>query len=203
VPVEKVPDIERICRVPIQGWINQGFITATPGNMIDMRAVTDRIKWAAEMFDVIEVAYDPAGNMRVVAADLYDNDGITCVEVPQNFMTLSQPTKQLLGLISGQKAKARQSASVQLARWLSAAPVRPKRQLSALKARTPKKLKKNRWGSSLRGHLESRPYRRTKHGPLHRPAEYRLSAPSPRPKQQTSIFRGARECTQGIPARPS
>jgi phage terminase large subunit-like protein len=105
VPVEKVPDIERICRVPIQGWINQGFITATPGNMIDMRAVTDRIKWAAEMFDVIEVAYDPAGNMRVVAADLYDNDGITCVEVPQNFMTLSQPTKQLLGLILDRKLR--------------------------------------------------------------------------------------------------
>jgi phage terminase large subunit-like protein len=43
--------------------------------------------------------------MRVVAGDLNDNYGIKCLEVPQNFMTLSQPTKHLLGAYLDQKIR--------------------------------------------------------------------------------------------------
>src|SRR5450432_1061777 len=43
VPKENVPRLERVCRVPYATWLEQGFVTATPGNTIDQRAVLERI----------------------------------------------------------------------------------------------------------------------------------------------------------------
>ena len=34
-PAAKVPELERVCRMPFPTWIRQGFIEATPGNSID------------------------------------------------------------------------------------------------------------------------------------------------------------------------
>src|SRR5205814_2221668 len=58
MPQGRVPALQRICRVPYDSWIEQKFITATPGNAIDLRAVLDRIRWGREIFDLREVPYD-------------------------------------------------------------------------------------------------------------------------------------------------
>jgi len=94
MPKERVAFLERVCRVPFSKWIDQGFITATDGGAIDLRSVVNRIKWATNRFAVAEVAYDRL-NFRAQAMDL-EEDGITCAEVPQNFLGLSAATKFLL-----------------------------------------------------------------------------------------------------------
>jgi phage terminase large subunit-like protein len=58
MPRERVPELERICRVPFSDWIRRGFIEATPGNAIDLRAIKERLRWGKEMFELREVAYD-------------------------------------------------------------------------------------------------------------------------------------------------
>lgn len=103
VPVERVPQIERICRIPLQSWINRGFVIATPGNAIDLRSVKDRIRWGAEMFELRELAYDRC-NFRTEAMELLD-EGITTVEVQQSFMQLSYPTKFLLSAYVDQRIR--------------------------------------------------------------------------------------------------
>ena len=45
MPKDRVHELERVCRVPYATWIEQGFIEATPGNAIDLRAVKRRIRW--------------------------------------------------------------------------------------------------------------------------------------------------------------
>ena len=100
---DRVPALERICRVPYSSWIKQGFITATPGNAIDLRAVLDRIRWGREMFDLKEVPYDRL-NFRTEALNLID-DGIIATEVPQSFMQLSYATKFLLSAYGDQKIR--------------------------------------------------------------------------------------------------
>ena len=95
MPKERVPELERICRVPFADWIRRGFIQATPGNAIDLRAVKDRIRWGREMFELRELAYDRL-NFRTEAMSLLDEDGIQAVEVQQTFLHLSPPTKFLL-----------------------------------------------------------------------------------------------------------
>src|SRR5687768_2599805 len=46
-------------RVPYDLWAAQGFIEATPGNVVDYSAVEARIRADAALFDVKEIAYDP------------------------------------------------------------------------------------------------------------------------------------------------
>ena len=48
MPKDRVRGLERVCRVPYSTWIEQGFIEATDGNAIDLRAVMDRIRWGSE-----------------------------------------------------------------------------------------------------------------------------------------------------------
>jgi len=103
MPQERIEPLERICRVPFSTWIRQGFITATPGEMVDQRAVLDRIRWGRQMFDLREVPYDRY-NFRSEALNLVD-EGIQAVEVNQTFLFLSHATKFLLGAYVDQKIR--------------------------------------------------------------------------------------------------
>ena len=103
MPQERVPELERICRVPYSTWIQQGFIECTSGNVIDQRAVMDRIRWGQERFDLQEVPFDRF-NFRSEAMNLA-SEGILTVEIQQTFMHLSHPTKFLLGAYLDQKIR--------------------------------------------------------------------------------------------------
>lgn len=103
VPQERVPELERICRLPFSDWIERGFVEATPGNGIDLRAVKDRIRWGRQMFELRELAFDRC-NFRTEAMELLD-EGIEAVEVQQNFMQLGYPTKFILAQYLDQKIR--------------------------------------------------------------------------------------------------
>jgi phage terminase large subunit-like protein len=94
MPRERVPELERVCRVPYADWIRRGFIEATPGNAIDMRAVKRRLHWGREMFELLEADYDRV-NFRTQAMELID-EGIETVGINQTFLHLTHPTKFLL-----------------------------------------------------------------------------------------------------------
>lgn len=100
---ERVVELERVCRVAYSTWIDQGFISATPGNAIDLRAVLERIRWGRQMFELREVPFDRF-NFRTEAMNLID-DGIEAVEVQQGFAHLSSPTKFLLSTYLDQKIR--------------------------------------------------------------------------------------------------
>lgn len=103
VPEERVPELERVCHQPFTDWIDRGFVEATPGNAIDLRAVKDRIRWARQMFDMREMAYDRC-NFRSEAMELVD-EGIEAIEVPQNYMQLGYPTKFILSMYMDRKLR--------------------------------------------------------------------------------------------------
>jgi phage terminase large subunit-like protein len=100
---DRVPALERVCRVPFSAWIKQNFIEGTPGNSIDLRAVLKRIHWGREMFDLREVPYDRL-NFRTEALNLLD-EGIAATEVQQSFLYLSYPTKFLLSAYGDKKIR--------------------------------------------------------------------------------------------------
>lgn len=94
MPQSRVPNLARVCRMPFQSWIARGFLTGTEGNAIDLNSVLARIRWGRDKFDLREVPYDRM-NFRTEAMNLA-TDGITPVEVQQNFNNLSYPTKFLI-----------------------------------------------------------------------------------------------------------
>jgi phage terminase large subunit-like protein len=103
VPEERVPELERICRLPFADWVEKGFVIATPGNAIDLREVKDKIRWGKGMFDLQDLAFDRC-NFRTEAMELND-EGINAIEVQQNFMQLSYPTKFILAAYLDQKIR--------------------------------------------------------------------------------------------------
>ena len=103
MPKENLMHLERVCRAPYSHWVEQGFITATPGNVIDQRAVVERIRWGRQMFGLQEVPYDRF-NFRSEAMNLID-EGIQAVEIQQSFSHLSHPTKFLLGAYLDRKIR--------------------------------------------------------------------------------------------------
>jgi len=76
-------------KVPYDLWISQGWITATPGAVVDYRFVAAYIK--LQGYKIKEICFDPY-NCSQFAQELQD-DGFLCVEIRQGIPTLSEPTK--------------------------------------------------------------------------------------------------------------
>ncbi len=97
VPAENAEERSRRDRVPYMTWIKQGYIDATEGNVIDYKAIKQKLMMLANIFDIQEVAFDRWG-MTQLSQELSD-EGFTMVPFGQGFASMSAPTKELLGLI--------------------------------------------------------------------------------------------------------
>lgn len=87
--------------VPYPTWAEAGFITPTPGNVVDFRAVEDTIRDLCERFDVREIAFDPH-----LARNMLNNlleDGLPAVEMRQGWVTMAPAVKELERAIVGRR----------------------------------------------------------------------------------------------------
>lgn len=116
-PTEEIPKYVAICRfympednvgrrvkedrVPYDVWIREGFITATPGNVVDYDWIKGDILRDAKTFEIRELAFDPY-NATQTAIQL-KNEGITTVEFRQGFLSMSEPTKELMKIVLQKK----------------------------------------------------------------------------------------------------
>jgi phage terminase large subunit-like protein len=89
--------------VPYPTWAEQGYIEPTPGNVVDFRAVEDRIRSICAKYDVQEIAFDPH-LARNTLNNLLD-DGYPAVEMRQGWMTMAPAIKELEHAILGRKIK--------------------------------------------------------------------------------------------------
>jgi phage terminase large subunit-like protein len=87
--------------VPLQRWVDEGFLELSRGAVIDYHDIQDRLEWGARMFDLREICWDP-WNSRQVSVEMVEK-GYPCIEVRQNFSTLSEATKGTLALIAQKK----------------------------------------------------------------------------------------------------
>jgi phage terminase large subunit-like protein len=80
-------------KVPYDLWIKQGWLTATPGAVVDYKFVQAHIERQAEKngWIIKEICFDPY-NATQLSQDMM-NDGFVCVEIRQGYQTLSEPTK--------------------------------------------------------------------------------------------------------------
>jgi phage terminase large subunit-like protein len=97
VPEENLRKRAERDRVPYDLWTRQGFIEATPGNVVDYGAIEQRILADAALFQVREIAYDP-WNATHIALRLQDN-GAAVVGFGQRFRSMATPTRELEKLI--------------------------------------------------------------------------------------------------------
>lgn len=101
IPADNIEKRVKKDGVPYDEWVRQGFVIATPGNVIDYQFIEDTIDQYAKEFEIEEIAYDP-WNATMLTQRLAEN-GMTMVEVRQGFASMSAPTKQLETLILQKK----------------------------------------------------------------------------------------------------
>lgn len=80
-----------------QGWVEQQYLTQTPGNMIDLEQIQEDLLKDAEKIQLQEVGKDPYGGQQL-GANLQKED-IEVVDVPQRVNHLSEPMKDISALI--------------------------------------------------------------------------------------------------------
>jgi phage terminase large subunit-like protein len=80
-------------RVPYDEWVRAGWLEATPGNVVDYRAIHARILELGRRYAIREIAFDP-WRARQIAAQL-QADGVPMVELPQTLAHLSPAAREL------------------------------------------------------------------------------------------------------------
>lgn len=101
IPEDSMLERSRRDRVPYDVWVRQGFITATPGNVIDYSWIFAQIDEDAQSYDLQEIAFDRWGATRIIQA--IEEKGLTCVQFGQGFVSMNPPMKELEKLILSRK----------------------------------------------------------------------------------------------------
>lgn len=99
VPQDRVGDLERQLQVPIARWIDEGWITATEGNVIDYAAVREVALADCRTVNIRRLSYDRmfAGQMvQEIDAELR---GVEVVPVAQTYLGQSPSLKELWRLL--------------------------------------------------------------------------------------------------------
>jgi len=105
---------ERIERdhVPYDQWEKAGGLIVTEGNVIDYGVVKEKILEIKKFFKVLEICADRAFAAMLIQE--LEKDGLKCVDVPQTFMSLTNPLNETERLLKEKKLTHENNA---VARW--------------------------------------------------------------------------------------
>jgi phage terminase large subunit-like protein len=83
IPRDNIQDRSNVEADNYRIWLEQGFITATPGSAVEFDAITAKVKELSQIIKIRQIAYDPrfAEHLR---QDL-EKEGFECVESPQGY----------------------------------------------------------------------------------------------------------------------
>jgi len=98
LPGDNIVALERRHGLPYRVWAEQGFITLTPGNVIDYGFLRGDVCAQVASGDCAGLWLDPY-NATKLGLELRDQDGVNVQFVRQGFLSLSPPTKELLRLV--------------------------------------------------------------------------------------------------------
>lgn len=87
--------------VHYQKWVEQGYIEATPGNVIDYEYIFEQIEQDLDTFDIDQIAFDRWGAARVV--QVLESKGATMVQFGQGFASMNPPMKELERVVLSKK----------------------------------------------------------------------------------------------------
>lgn len=93
IPEDRMREKIKVDKVRYDLWKEQGFLTATPGTVINYHYVEQYILNLIQEYHLqpIEICYDKWNAMHL--AQSLENKGFTTVEIPQRISNLSLPTK--------------------------------------------------------------------------------------------------------------
>jgi phage terminase large subunit-like protein len=120
-PEETIMRRSKEDRVPYDAWVRDGWMVATPGNVVDYSFPIAEVEAFAKRYTIDELAYDP-WNATATATAIQDKDpSLVLVEFGQGFKSMSEPTKELEKLvIANQIGHATSKGVHPVMRWMVA-----------------------------------------------------------------------------------
>ena len=117
MPKDRVAEAEKRDRLPYSRWVQEGWITATDGDVIDHGKIREWVLDFASKHTVEQIVVDVSGATQL-AVEL-QGEGLPVKEYPQGFRAMSSPTKRLEAIVlerklrhGGNPALAAQAAAV-------------------------------------------------------------------------------------------
>ena len=113
IPEDTMREHERKDRVPYSEWVRRGFITATPGNVIDYSWIQHQLEEDRKIYNIKELAFDRWGAAKLMT-DLQEIDFVIdpkqagtgrplLVPFGQGYASMSAPTKELMNIVLSKK----------------------------------------------------------------------------------------------------
>lgn len=96
-PEETIVRRSRQDRVPYDAWAREGWITPTPGGVVDYRFLRAELESLSRRFEIVEVAYD-RWNATETKNEL-EEKGFTMVEFGQGYASMNLPSKKFETLV--------------------------------------------------------------------------------------------------------
>lgn len=103
--------------VPYDAWVRDGWMIATPGNVVDYTFPIAAVKEFGRLYSIREMAFDP-WNATQTANDLQE-EGVLCVECGQGYKSMSEPSKEFEKLVvSGMAGHLTPRGAHPVMRWM-------------------------------------------------------------------------------------
>jgi phage terminase large subunit-like protein len=98
IPEAKLSD--RGDRVPYDAWKRAGYLTVTPGDVVDYDRIRADINELGRKYNIAEIRFDP-WNATQLAGQLGEQDGFQMTQMRQGFVSMSAPAKEFERLVVG------------------------------------------------------------------------------------------------------
>lgn len=85
--------------VPYQQWVDEGYLIATAGNVIDYAFIRDAVQRDAERFHIVRIAFDRWNATHLVQE--LQSDGFDMVAFGQNVAAMAAPVREIEKLARG------------------------------------------------------------------------------------------------------
>jgi phage terminase large subunit-like protein len=104
LPEDNIVELERENGVPYRMWAEQGWITLTPGNVVDYAWIRKEVIKLSTQGQLRKLLADPYAGTDLLSK-LRDEDGLPVEDIRQGFLSLSPPTKELQRMVLGRKLR--------------------------------------------------------------------------------------------------
>lgn len=103
IPEDNMHERTHRDRVPYEAWVRQGFVTATPGNVIDYEWILAQVDEDMQAYDLKEIAFDRWGASRI-QTQLQEKGGDDfLVQFGQGYASMSPAMRETEKLILGHR----------------------------------------------------------------------------------------------------
>ena len=105
VPEAAVAEKIKTDKIPLQDWIDRGFVTATPGDVIDYGKIRKQIVTDHAATPIESLGFDPYNAEMLCNNQLSGEDGIPVAEVPPTMPHMSAPSTEFERLFKAGKCR--------------------------------------------------------------------------------------------------